>query len=142
MKKLLIGFVAFLLMVGIAGAADVTFRWQPQSESGMTSYKLYRSSTSGQYTRAQVVGEGNLVAIIPVDLTATPPINPSEFTLTGVEDGTHFFVLTVAGLVRPESAFSNEVSEVVNSAPFDPPQGLTIWQIIVAFFKHIWSLFA
>ena len=109
-------------MSGFAIAADIRFRWDPNIESDLAKYKLYQAETAGgPYTKAQVVGEGNLVAIIVVDLSATSPVHPTEYTLTSVADGQHYWVLTAADLSNNESGFSNEVTTIVDSTPPAPP---------------------
>ena len=147
MKKLFVLMIAviFLLTAGIAGAANVSFRWDANTEPDLAKYKLYQSETEGgPYTKAQVVGEGNLVAIITVvglNPTLPDPANP-EYTLENVADGTHYWVLTAADLSNNESGFSNEVSTTIDSTPPAPPSGLSIWEIIIAFIKRILSWFA
>jgi len=133
MKKLftLMVVVSILLMANIAGADNnITFRWQANTEPDLARYKLYQTDTSGDYTKAQVVGEGNLVAIIIVDLSATPPIHPTEYTLNGVVDGEHFWVLTAVDVSNNESDFSNEVSAILDSTPPDAPTILQITAIV------------
>jgi len=145
MKKLLVLMVTtiILLVASIAVAANVTFRWDANTETDLAKYKLYQAETAGgPYVKAQVIGEGNLVAIILVNLAATPPVHPTEYTLENVADGRHYWVLTAADLTNLESGFSNEVTTVIDSTPPAPPQGFSIWEIIVAFFKRIFSLFA
>jgi len=141
MKKIILTLV-FCLIATTAMSAAVTFRWDANTETDLAKYKLYQSETAGgPYTKAQVVGEGNLVAIITVDLSATPPIHPTEYTLTGVADGRHYWVMTAADLSNNESGFSNEVTTSIDSIPPSPPGGLSIWEIIIAFIKNILNWF-
>ena len=141
MKKLILTIIVFLFVSATAVAANVTFRWNPNSETDLVKYKLYQAETAdGPYIKAQVVGEGNLVAIILLADLQNPAI--PEYTLTGVADGQHYWVLTAADMSNNESGFSNEVTTIIDSTPPAPPSGLSIWEIIVAFIKYIWSLFA
>jgi len=141
MKKLLLIFLTSLLLAGTTYAASVTFRWDANTEPDLAKYKLYQAETAGgPYTKAQVVGEGNLVAIVMVDLPNN--IHPTEYTLEDVADGRHYWVLTAADLSNNESDFSNEVTTIIDSTPPAPPSGLSIWEIIVAFIKRILSWFA
>ena len=143
MKRLILTLLVCLLLAGTAFAANVTFRWDANTEPDLAKYKLYQAETAGgPYTKAQVIGEGNLVAIIMVDLAATPPVNPTEYTFEGVTDGRHYWVLTAADLSNNESDFSNEVTTIIDSTPPAPPGELSIWEIIVAFFKRVLSWFA
>lgn len=143
MKTLFISMVMiiFLLTAGIAGAANVTFRWDANPETDLAKYKLYQAETAGgPYTKAQVVGEGNLVAIMLLADLADPA-NP-EYTLTDVADGQHYWVLTAADLTNNESGFSNEVTTIIDTTPPAPPSNLSIWEIIIAWIKNLFSWFA
>ncbi len=143
MRKLFIimAVVLFLSMGSIAGAANVTFRWDANTEPDLAKYKLYQAEVAGgPYVKAQVVGEGNLVAIIM--LADLADVQNPEYTLVNVADGTHYWVLTAADLSNNESGFSNEVTTTIDSTPPAPPSGLSIWEIIVAFFKKILGWFA
>ena len=143
MKKLLslTIIVSILLMAGIAIAANVTFRWDANTESDLAKYKLYQAETvGGPYIKAQVVGEGNLVAIILLGNLTNPAL--PGYTLENVADGRHYWVLTAADLSNNESGFSNEVTDLVDGTPPAPPGGLSIWEIIIAFIKHVLSWFA
>ena len=141
MKELILTLLACLLLAGTAFAANVTFTWDANTETDLAKYKLYQAETvGGPYTKAQVVGEGNLKAIIMLGDLADVA-NP-EYTLTDVADGRHYWVLTAADLTNLESGFSNEVTTIIDSTPPGPPGGLTIWEIIIAFFKRIFSWFA
>ena len=143
MKRFILVLIAVFLMTSVAYGANVTFRWSANTEADLAKYKLYQAETAGgPYTKAQVVGEGNLVAIITVDLAAAPQVHPTEYTLAGVADGQHYWVLSAADLSNNESNFSNEVTTIIDSTPPAPPGGLSIWEIIIAFVKHILNWFA
>lgn len=140
MKKLILTITAFLFLTTAATAADVTFRWDANTEPDLAKYKLYQAeAVGGPYTKAQVIGEGNLVAIIIVDLPNS--VHPTECTLEDVADGQHYWVLTAADLSNNESGFSNEVTTTIDQTPPAPPQSLSIWQIVVAWFKSIFNWF-
>lgn len=165
MKKLFIMTIVFLLLAGTAMAASVTMRWDANVETILGGYKLYRiPGTPGEYqwnpgnniTGPSIVGQGTLVAIIPADLTAIPPISPIEYTDTDVPEGAHYYYVltafskTIDGIITPseitgvysESLFSNEVDDIIPYLTPDPPSNLSIWEIIVAFFKRIFNWFA
>ena len=143
MKKFLLIMTAFILTIGcveLSMAASVTFRWDANTEPDLAKYKLYQSETAGgPYTKAQVIGEGSLVAIIMVDLAAVPPVHPTEYRLESVADGQHYWVLTAADLTNNESGFSNEVTTTIDGTPPQPPGGMSIWEVILAWIKSIWN---
>lgn len=164
MKKILITIVSFLLMVGFASAADVTLRWDANTETELGGYKLYRTTTPGNYgwtptgnnTGLSIVGQGTLVGIIPADLEADPPVNPTEYTDTNIPEGAHYYYVltafskTIDGIITPseitgtysESLFSNEVDDIIPYLTPSPPQNLTWWETILAWIKSIFTWFA
>lgn len=142
MKKLVLIIVLLVMFAVPALASTVTFRWDANTESDLWGYKLYQAETAGgPYTHTQVVGEGNLVAIIPLTLQGFDPANP-EFTLLDVADGTHFWVLTARDIANNESGNSNEVTASVDTTPPAPPGGLTVWEVILAALKDVWDWIA
>lgn len=130
MKKLIIMTIVFLLLAGTAIAANVSFRWDANTETDLAGYRLYQTETSGVY----IYGDGNQVATIPA--------GTEEVTLADVTDGQHYWVLTAYDMSGNESGRSNEVSTIIDSVPPAPPGGLSIWEIIIAFIKRILSWFA
>lgn len=123
MKKLLslMVIVIFLLVAGIAIADNsVTFLWDANTETDLAGYRLYQSTTSGQY----VLGEGNQVAVISAGIETV--------TLPNVPDGTFFWVLTAYDTSDNESGPSNEVSATLDSAPPGSPTILEITAIVKA----------
>ena len=142
MKKILIlTLIMFFMFTSVIFASVVTFRWDANTETDLWGYKLYQAETEGgPYIKAQVVGEGNLVAIIQTSILIDPD-NP-EYTLQDVADGTHYWVMTARDISNNESDFSNEVTTTIDSIPPGPPGGLTIWEVIVAALKNVWSWFA
>lgn len=84
-------------------AADVTLAWDPNPEADLAGYKIYHSDTSGgPYDEIPVR------ILLLEDLT--DPQNP-EYTITGVEPGRHFWVLTAFDFFYNESGFSNEATD-------------------------------
>lgn len=113
--------VIFLLVAGIAIADNsVTFLWDANTETDLAGYRLYQSTTSGQY----VLGEGNQVAVISAGIETV--------TLPNVPDGTFFWVLTAYDTSDNESGPSNEVSATLDSAPPGSPTILEITAIVKA----------
>lgn len=106
--------IAFLMllvwMVAPAKAADVLLSWNPNSESDLAGYKLYRSTVSGQY--------GAPVATLG-------KVTSTTLTLPQLEtDATYYFALTAYDLTGNESDKSAEVRKLVagvSSIPVTPP---------------------
>lgn len=114
MKRFTIALIVALFLVcsfSSSQAGQVVFEWDPNSEEDLAGYRLYQSTTSGQYT----YGPGNAIGII----TAGTEI----FTLTMNVDGTFYWVLTAYDTEGNESGPSNEVTTDVNFKPPSPPTG-------------------
>ena len=96
-----------LFFVGPAFAAsNVSFQWDPNTESDLAGYKLYQGTSSGLYD--------SVVADIPA--------GTETVTLFDVPDGTYFWALTAYDLDDNESGYSNEVTESLDSTAPTPPQ--------------------
>jgi hypothetical protein len=79
-------------------AAQITFTWNPNSESNLAGYKIYRGLSSGNYSWN-------------VDVE-----NVTLYTITGLEvDVTYYFAATAYNTGGLESGFST--NEVVYTAP-------------------------
>ena len=112
--------IAFAIVVAItcwaiiasAATSSVTLAWDANTEADLAGYKLYRATTAGgPYTLAQTVGK----------VTTT--------TLTGVVDGTHYFVLTAFDNKTPtpnESGHSNQVTFGADTTPPANPKNVVI----------------
>jgi hypothetical protein len=119
MKKL-IAIIAFFFLTAIPAAAitvNLTFEWDPNQEADLAGYRLYMSSTSGQYvSHIQQVGKVT-TTVEQVD------IDPGEIL---------YFVLTAFDLDNNESGYSNEVSFFLDDtspgvAPSAPVFRLKSW---------------
>lgn len=119
MKQLLL-IILFLLFSTIAWAdSNVTFTWQPNSESDLKEYRLYQSDTSGDY----VSGIDIPVAVIPVG-TETVSIN--------ADDGVWYWILTAVDEHDNESDKSNEVTASLDSiAPEAPVLNVVVTVIVI-----------
>ena len=108
--------LAFFLMCGFSSAigGQVIFEWDPNSESDLAGYRMYQTTTPGQY----VYGEENAIG----DISA----GTETFTLQIQEDGTFYWVATAYDTAGNESGPSNEVSADVNFKPPAPPTGCTL----------------
>lgn len=101
--------LVLLTVIGLAcvvWAADVTLSWQANTEPDLAGYKLYQSTTSGQYA-APVATLGNVTTH-----TVTVPTPPA--------DSTYYFTLSAYDLAGNESGKSNEVSRLVAGVPVAP----------------------
>jgi len=121
MKKLILTLLAVLFLAGAAYADNaVTFRWDKNTETDLAGYRLYQTTTTGEYT----FGSDNAVAIIPV--------GTETVTLENVPDGTYFWVLTAYDITFNESDRSNEVGATLDSVPPNAPTILNITAIVSA----------
>ena len=99
-------------------ATDLTFEWDRNTEPDIAGYRLYQSNASKTY----VYGHDNCKKEVLV--TTIEHLN--TLTLTNVQDGTWFWVLTAFDLDDNESDPSNEVSTTLDSISPGSPTGLDI----------------
>lgn len=105
MKKLIAAIAILLMALALnawAGTTNVTFDWD--ASTGATGYKLYQGTTSGgPYTMAK-------------DCGATKPC-----TITAIPDGTYFWVATAYDQAGNESAYSNQVTKILDATAPNAP---------------------
>ena len=90
--------VLVTLTVTALATSSVTLTWNPNTDSDLAGYKVYRSTTSGVYGA-------------PI---ATVPANVTTYQVTGLQVGiTYYFVLTAYDTSGNESGFSAEVSKSI-----------------------------
>ncbi len=78
--------------------SSATLRWDPNPESDLASYRVYRSNTQGIY--------GAPVAVVPAG-TVT-------YQATGLQTGnTYWFTITAVDSQGNESGYSNEVQKSI-----------------------------
>ena len=106
MKRYIIPFFLILFILQIPGCvygATVRLTWEANDESDLAGYTVYYGTSSGVYG-------------VPVDVG-----NVLTHDVTGLTDGTYYFVLTASDLSGNESGFSAEVPVVVDkSSPLSP----------------------
>ena len=90
MKSLII-LLTLLGSASILFAEDTLLSWNPSSDADVIGYKLYRGSSPGQYTDSVSVG------------------NTTNYALSGLAPGVHYFAVTAYDQSGNESDFSNEV---------------------------------
>lgn len=132
MKKVLVVFMILFMAVTATSfaATDVSFRWEPNTEQDLAGYRVYRSTTSGNYT------QGEYLAEIPC---GPSEISCAEYVDQNVADGTYFWVVTARDTEGLESMWSNEVTSLLDSTPPAPPQNLSIWQKIIAWLRNLFD---
>ena len=121
----LLAFI-FLSTIVMAGS-DVKFEWNANVEPDLAGYRLYQSTTSGQYD----FGDGNQIATIPA--------GTETISLTDVPDGKFYWSLTAYDTLGLESGPSNEVSATLDTTAPNPPGNFLIVFIgkLIAFFKEL-----
>ena len=114
MKKIILMVMASLMLASSSWGAtsSVTLAWDANTEADLAGYKLYRApAATGPWTLAQTVGK----------VTTT--------TVTGLADGTYFFVLTAFDNKTPtpnESGHSNQVTFGADTTPPANPKNVVI----------------
>jgi len=92
-------------------AQQVTLAWDANSEPDLAGYKIYYGSlTAGPYDGTGS-SEGQSPISIPIS-SLEDPQHPA-FVVSGLEDGTYYFVATAYDTDGFESGFSNEVSVLI-----------------------------
>ena len=110
MKKILcFTTIIFLLVCSSVFGADVKLTWDPNSETDLAGYRVYRADKAGgPYKQAGA------------DVMAPDVV----FTDTNLSDGTFFWVVTAFDADGNESGYSNEVTKRIDTTPPEPPQDL------------------
>jgi len=119
MKKIIgLLLIIMLVFVGYVSAADITVRWDPNTEDDLAGYKLYyKADTSGPEYLGTEADEGSSPINIPLDTQGFDPNNP-EYTITNLDAAhVYFLVLTAYDDAGNESGYSNEVQTFYISSP-------------------------
>jgi hypothetical protein len=86
------------LTLNAPSSSSVTLTWNPNTESDLAGYKVYRATSSGTYGAPIATIQGNT----------------TRYIATGLQFGTtYFFVVTAYDIAGNESAYSNEVSKSI-----------------------------
>lgn len=84
-------FFAVILISAFCDAAQVTFTWNPNTETDLAGYKLYQGGAPGTYASTTDVG------------------NVTQFTMAILPDTDLYFALTAYDTFGNESGFSDEL---------------------------------
>ena len=140
MKKLSLIICLVILSVStVFGATErITLGWDANTESDLAGYRLYTSSTPGQYT---LVGRNSSLTPTNPPASYVRSIARPAVTMTtdmiGTEGQRIYFVLTAFDTAGNESGVSNEVSYTFSDSPPAAPRGFfaRLLQIILSWFK-------
>ena len=83
-------------------AGDVSLAWDPSISEDVVGYKIYYGNFSGSYHSFRTV------------------TSRTDYTVTGLPDGTYYFAVTAFDSAGNESGYSNEVSTVVGEGSTAP----------------------
>jgi hypothetical protein len=90
--------VGVTLTLNPVSTSSATLTWDPNTETDLSSYRVYQSTTPGVYGAA----------------IATVPLGTSTFTVTGLAVGTtYYFRITAVDSGNNESLPSNEVGKSI-----------------------------
>jgi hypothetical protein len=104
-------FVAlwFILTATAAAQCPLTLVWNPNTETNLAGYRLYKGAASRIYTQVTDVGR------------------TTNVTISVPYGSTNFYVLTAYNTQGQESSFSPELAHVTRTnAPIAPPTGLQV----------------
>ncbi len=129
MKRFSSALVLVLVLLAIstvtnAATDKLTFQWDPNTESDLKGYRLYRSATPGTYT---YVGKNS--SLTPANppasyvISVAKPDVTADVDISAPDGSTVYFVLTAFDASGNESGPSNQVSHVMSdSTPPSPPK--------------------
>lgn len=97
-KKLFLMILIFVLgFFVVSFAAEITFKWDPNSEPDLAGYKIYWGTATRDYSKN--VDVGNVVS----------------YTLKDLPDGVFYFAATAYDNDGNESDFSDEISQTIDT---------------------------
>jgi fibronectin type 3 domain-containing protein len=107
-------FIILTASIGIAGS--VTLAWDANVESDLDNYKIYRGTSSGNYSAPVINLKTDTAGRNPACGTPYDPFKAQccEYTVTGLEEGeTYYFAATALDVEKNESAYSDELTHTV-----------------------------
>lgn len=111
--------ILFIIMISsIVSAADVTLKWEANTEPDLAGYKIYYDTDSGEpYYGDSTNGRSPVV----LKLDDLKDVSNPEYTMIGLnQDSRWYFVVTAYDTEGLESGFSNEVSTYNYTKPGTP----------------------
>jgi opacity protein-like surface antigen len=95
--------VVLMLLASSVFAAGALIGWTANTEADLAGYHIYQSTSPGAHTKGTF------------QYTILKPL--TSYTVPGLADGTYYWVLTAYDQTGNESAFSDEVSLVIQIPP-------------------------
>jgi len=122
--KILSVLMVIMVMVPIAGAAEVTLAWDASASDGVDAYRIYsRDFESPEYDA--ILWEGpRLTCTVTV-----PDGREVAFVATAVDYG---YLDLEGNALLAESGYSNEAVYTPGTIPIEPPTGFSIVGAILA----------
>lgn len=117
MKKtgwMLLALLGTAIVIGVstparADTSSVTLAWTANTEPDLAGYKVYQGTAAGgSYVLKATLGK------------------VTTHTLSGLADGTYYFVVTAYDTSALESGYSNEVTKTLDTLAPAAPSSLTI----------------
>lgn len=112
-----------------ADAADVTIKWDANTEPDMAGYKIYYDTDSGAPYTGTEATQGPSPIVVPLGsfVNCAAP----EYTVSGLPNTNIYFVVTAYDTEALESDYSNEVSsyDAFIGQPPLPPGTLKVTNI-------------
>jgi hypothetical protein len=140
MKKLsiVLGLLILSASLVFAGTERITLGWDANTDTDLAGYRLYTSSTAGQYTFV-----GKNASLTPTNPPASyvrsvaKPAVTMTTDMIGTDGQVIYFVLTAFDSAGNESGRSNEVSYTFADSPPAAPKGFfaRLLQIILSWFR-------
>lgn len=111
--------VAFFATTAFA-TTSVTFQWDRNTETDMSGYRLYQTTTSGVYVYG--TGSANYKGNLAQPAVGVVP----TYTLSAIPDGSYCWVATAYDTGSNESGPSNEICRTLDSVAPSAPKTLII----------------
>jgi len=123
-KNICMSFVLVIFFTTLSYAAHVTLKWDPNPEPDIKGYKVYYKidSSGPPYDGAGALQGRSPITVLLADL-ADP--NDPEFTLSGLNDSTTYYLAVTVYNDDTESDFSDEVTFTSQSPPEEIPPSIT-----------------
>ena len=134
--KIFTMLIVFMLIATLVTAATVTLRWERNNEPDLAKYTAFWRAPGDVYVRnAEAPFFHEDVAVLVVNSTDDIQ-HPRQITIK-VDGNEWEFVVTATDDTGNESGYSNQVDIIKPQ----PPENLSVWEVIYAFIKKIVSWF-